>query len=92
MIAVTLYAPDFFMQETASSSSMMPSLMFLFSNDFRMKTRCPRTCSKISMLISPSANLVVRCLPRVVSRCETTSFPRISASKANIFRSENYDG
>ena len=37
-MAVILYAPDFFMQETASNNSMIPSLMFLFSNDLRIKT------------------------------------------------------
>jgi hypothetical protein len=30
MMAVTVLAPYFFMQETAKSNSMIPSLMFLF--------------------------------------------------------------
>lgn len=41
------------------------------------------------MEIYPSLNRVVICLPKVVSRWVATSFPKISASNANIFKSEN---
>lgn len=57
MMAVTDSAPSFFMVDTARSSSMTPSLMLRFSNDFIMKTLCPLTESSISSPISPSLNL-----------------------------------
>jgi hypothetical protein len=45
-IAVTFYAPDFFIVEIAKMSSMMPSSMFLFSKLLIIYTSCPRTKSK----------------------------------------------
>jgi hypothetical protein len=44
-IAVTFSAPDFFMQLTAKINYMIPSSIFLFSNDFIINTSCPRTKS-----------------------------------------------
>jgi hypothetical protein len=47
MMAVTDYAPSFFMVATASKSSMRPSLILLGSKDLMMKTLWPLTESSI---------------------------------------------
>ena len=89
MTAVIRLAPERFMAEIARISSIMPSLMSLFSNDFIMKTLQPWTESRSWMPIQPSLNRLVMWRPRVVSRWVATSLPRIQASKAKTFKSVN---
>jgi len=88
-MAVTDYAPYFFIVDTASKSSMIPSLMFLDSKDLIIYTLCPRTESKIWIFIYPSLNLVHIRLPNPISRWLAISLASISTSNAKILRFEN---
>ena len=89
---MTVLAPYFFMQLTANSSYIIPSLMFLFSKDLMMNMFWSLTGSRSWMLISPSLNLELMVLPRVISRCEVTYLARISASKAKILKLNDWRG
>jgi len=44
------------------------------------------------MFISPSLNLELILLPKVMSRCEVTYFAKISASKAKILKLKDCNG
>jgi hypothetical protein len=92
IMAVTDLAPYFFIQETANNNSIMPSLMFLFSKDFIIKMFWSRTGYNSCMFISPSLNREFMLLPKVMSRCEVTSFAKISASNAKILKLKDWRG
>lgn len=84
-------APSFFMVEIANNSSIMPSLIFLGSNDLIMNTLWPLIESKIWILTSPSLNFPHIWRPRPISRWLAISLASISASKAKSFKLENSD-
>lgn len=91
-MAVTDFAPYFFIHDIASNNYMIPSLILLFSNDFNIKIFWSRTGYNNWIFISPSLNRLLILRPNVISKCDVTSFAKIYASNANTLKLNDCNG